>query len=936
MSRASGGIGRRARFRSVCPKGRGGSTPPSRTKKAQVRLLSRRRPVAAVRLRRCNDQVTELPTGTVTLLFSDIEGSTALLTRLGADYADALDGQRKVLRRAWADYGGTELGTEGDSFFVVFTTAVDAVAAATAAQRKLATYPWPAGEQVRVRMGIHTGSPTVHDDGYVGMDVHRAARIAGAAHGGQVVISSTTAELVSHRLPEQVSFRDLGSQQLKDIPQPEHVFQLAIEGLQAEFPALKTLGAATSLPRPATALVGRDGELAELTALLSSPALRLLTLTGPGGSGKTRLAIALAHRLVERYPDGVYFVSLAAATTSDIMWTSIAEMLDVPSEARTPPGFFEHVAHRSALFILDNLEQIDGADNVVAELLDSAPQMTVIATTRRPLHVPAEHEHPVPPLELPHDNTPAQVAASGAVQLFVQHARKVRPAFQLIPDNAADVAEVCRRLDGLPLAIELAAARSKLLSPAALVTRLDRALDLAATGRQGPSRQKTLRDTIAWSYDLLNPNQKTFFRRLGVFSGGADLDAVTAVASFDRDDGIDALDVVADLVDASLITVAETADGEPRVGMLETVRAYAVDQLTAAGELQNVQERHAHHYLQLAEELTPQLFLEGFRAARSRFEIENDNLRESLEWALKPPVETSSEDWVAVAPRLCRAMAEFWLRSGYFSEGRRWLERTIDAGGTGDKPQLAECLSWVSLFCRALGDLNYAHSYATESVAMARRLGDVSLLPSSLKRLAVLETYRGQPDAARSLYKEALTLARESGDKTSLMRVLGDVAIFEGSQHNLLQALELDTEALSLARQLGNAYEALQSQHNMACTLREMGRADEAKQQMCDLIPAILELNDAAQLIAMAEDYAAVLAELGDHHQAVQLLGAADAMHQRLGVPRDTRQEAEIAEPIAKTRVALTSHEWEDTYQTGRHTTVEDALTQVHVRHAPN
>jgi class 3 adenylate cyclase len=331
--------------------------------------------------------MAELPTGTVTMLFSDIEGSTLLLSRLGLAYTEALDAQRKVLRKVWAANGGTEMGTEGDSFFVVFATAQDAVVAATQAQRELAGYQWPAGEPIRVRMGIHTGSPTVHDDGYVGMDVHRAARIASAAHGGQVVMSSATAELVNGTLDTGVWVRDLGSHQVKDIPNAERLFQLTVDGLQTDYPALKSLGAASSLPVPTTPLMGRDGELAELTSLLSLPGVRLVTLTGSGGSGKTRLAIAAAQGLVEAFPDGVYFVPLATVTTPEVMWTTIAERLDVPPEGRMLPRFIEHIAHRAALLVLDNLEQLPGADGVVAELIAAAPKLVVIATSTSDAHI---------------------------------------------------------------------------------------------------------------------------------------------------------------------------------------------------------------------------------------------------------------------------------------------------------------------------------------------------------------------------------------------------------------------------------------------------------------------------------------------------------------------------------------------------------------------
>jgi predicted ATPase/class 3 adenylate cyclase len=881
----------------------------------------------------------DLPSGTVTMLFSDVEGSTVLLSRLGPAYADALDGQRQVLRAAWSAHGGTEMGTEGDSFFVVFATAPEAVAATVQAQRDLAGFPWPGGERVRVRIGVHTGNPTVHDGGYVGMDVHRAARIAGSAHGGQVVVSSATVELVGGNLPGGVVLRDLGEHQLKDIVQPEHLFQLVVDGLQAEFAPLKTLGAASTLPVPATPLMGRDGELAELTAVLRTPGVRLVTLTGPGGSGKTRLAIGLAQRLVEQFSDGVYFVPLAAVTSSDVMWTTIAEALDVPPAGRIPPGFFTHVAHRSALFILDSLEQIPDGDGVVAELLTQAPQVVVIATSRRPLHGPGEYEHPVPPLELPAEANLGDARSSGAVQLFVQHAQMVRPSFMLTDENTADVVTVCRRLDGLPLAIELAAARSKLLSPHALVARLDQALDITASGSHRPNRQKTLRDTIAWSYDLLTPAQQAFFRRLGVFAGGADLDAITAVTTTtDHGDGADPLDVVADLVDASLVTIGEDADGEPRIGMLETVRAYARDQLTAAGEVDIVRDRHADHYLKAAEELRSTLSGEQAVEARARFEADHDNYREALAWELQTGEDSrpASGDRVLVGLRLCRALSGFWSYGGYVAEARRWLGyATTRGGGSKDSLHLAQCLVLLARCLHRLGELDGARDHAVASVDMHRRIHDTSALGGALVTLASLESNLGRPAAARPLFAEAVAIARRSDDQNELTSVLTDFAIFEATEQNLERSLALDSESLAIARQIGNIRFQLRAQHNIACTMREMGRVEEAQQQMHAVIPAILRLNDPLEVATLAEDYAAILAELGDHARAVLLFGAADAMRERLALPRNPWQDAEIAEPAAKSRTALTAVEWDDAYQTGRNTTVEDALPAAHAMESP-
>lgn len=864
------------------------------------------------------------------MLFSDIEGSTGLLSRLGPIYADALDGQRRILRQVWAEHGGVELGTEGDSFYVVFATAPDAVAAAVRAQRELARFDWPAGERVRVRIGIHTGNPTPHDGAYVGMDVHRAARIAGAAHGGQVVVSAATAELVAGALPAGARLRDLGSHQLKDIAQPERLFQAEVDGLVSEFAPLRTLGTSSSLPRPATPLVGRDGELAELTALLESPQVRLVTLTGPGGSGKTRLAVAVAQGSVPRFPDGVFFVPLAAVTTTDVMWTSIAEVLDVPPEGRIPPGFFDHVAHRTALFVLDNLEQIHGADTVVAELLDHAPQVVVIATSRRPVNLPGELQHPVPPLELPSNPTLADVQQAGAVQMFVQHARAVKPTFALTTANAAEVAHLCARLDGLPLAIELAAARTKLLSPAALVNRLDKALDIPATGSRGPSRQKTLRDTIAWSYNLLEPTQQAFLRPLGIFAGGADLDAVAAVSAHVLGDA-DPLDLIADLVDASLVTVGEDASGEPRVGMLETIRTYARDELLEAGEFDEAARAHAEHFLGVVEELRTQTFsgpIDHELAARGRFEAEHDNVRAVLDWALGPDDSTPPEpSRVHVGLALCANIAYLWRSSGYLAEARRRLERAIKVAGHEDNDLLGQCLEALSTVAWNQADHDRARMAATQAVATFRRLGDKGRLSGALATLAAARFALGDRESARRSLEEASKLAHDVDDPELIADVLSEMAVFEAREGNLERSFELDTTVLGIYQQRGDERSVLAQRHSMACTLREMGRVQDAVHQLRELVPDVLRMAHPVALVEVAEDYAAALAEMGHDRVCARLIGAADAMRERNGTPRPAPQEAEIAGPLTRVRTALGPDTWQREYQHGRNVTVESALT---------
>jgi predicted ATPase/class 3 adenylate cyclase len=879
---------------------------------------------------------TRLPSGTVALLFSDIEGSTALLARLGNAYRDALDAQRRILRQAWSQHGGVEMGTEGDSFFVVFTTASAAVAGAVQAQRDLAAFGWPGGEQVKVRIGIHTGSPAVHDDGYVGMDVHRAARIAAAAHGGQIVVSEATARLMTDGLPADASLRNLGAHQLKDIAQAERLFQVSVPGLQADFRPLKTLGTVSSLPTPATPLVGRGDECAELVGLMRSPGVRLVTLTGPGGSGKSRLAVAVAGELTEEFPDGVFFVPLASVTTAEVMWTTIAEVLNLPAEARVPPILLEHVAHLSALLVLDNLEQLPGADAVVSQLLGAAAGVVAIATSRRPLHVGGEREHPVPPLELPGDASVALAERSGAVQLFVQQATMVRPSFALSEANVADVVDICRRLDGLPLAIELAAARSKLLSPAALAARLGTAMELRDAAVDRPTRQQNLRATIGWSYDLLTPTQQAVFRRLGVFAAGSDLDAVDDVTAVCRN-GADTLELVADLVDASLVTVGEGPGGEPRVSLLETVRAYGQDQLRAADELDDARLRHASHFVTVVEQLDSRRrgavdqVLEG----RTRFETEHENVREALEWALGSPDNAAAlpSTRVRLGLRLCAGSHRWWQDGGYYAEARRWLERATVLAGEEESPELARCLTGLTTVYGIQGDFARAEETATRSVTVWRRLtshgrGDTEGLSSALTALGSCQLNIGHTDAARKALEEAVAVAAEAGDTGAAANAMRVMAFAEASQQNFERAVELAEDAIGLYFELGDEYGAMRLRHSHACYLRLIGRADDARRQMQSLIPDVVRTADASILLVLAEDYGAVMAELGHHDLAATLLGAADMARERDGAPREPPQQAQIEAPYALARSNL-ADAWDRHYEVGRRMSIEEALSSL-------
>lgn len=868
------------------------------------------------------------------MLFSDIEGSTALLMRLGAAYADALDGMRSALRAAWATHGGREMGTEGDSFFVVFPSAVEAVAAAAEGQCALAAREWPEGEEVRVRMGVHTGNPTVHDDGYVGKDVHLAARIASAAHGGQVVLSEVTAQLVREHLDPGVKVRNLGMHQLKDIPRPERLFQLVVEDLQSNFPPLKTIGAGSNLPMPPDDLVGRDKELAELSEALTWARVRLLTLTGPGGAGKTRLAIEVARELVNEFTDGVYFVPLASVTQTDMLWTSITEVLDLRISDDVAAQLLSHLSQRKVLLLLDNLEQLEGAESVVAEMLAQAPGLAVIATSRRPLHLSAEHEHSVMPLEVPDDGTFEEAKSSEAVQLFVQQAQRIRSSFALTPENAADISALCRRLDGLPLALCLAAARTKLLSPHALLARLDQALDISAAGAQAPDRQRTLRQAIAWSDELLTPYQQSFFHQLGVFSGGADLESIDAVVLPDEAAGQDTFDLVTDLVDASLLLVGETADGEPRIGMLHTVHTYAREQLEISDLRDVVRARHAAHYLAVAEEIAPQLVGRNRLLARTRFEREHDNFRTALHWCrMDPAPGDADDDRVNTGLRLCVAINDFWVANGYQTEMKRQLERAIRRAGGEESPELARCLSLLARTIWFMGSTGHAYELVTRSLEMARRLdhgGPAEMV--ALNTMATLEWANDRLSVARSMYTEAAEVARAVGDRSYLQSILVNFAAMESAAGDHQRALDLNEEALGLAREIGHTVGALVSQHNIGWTLLAMGRVEDAADQMRMVIDEALDLDEPAVLLPQALDFSVVLGRLGLEEYAVLLLGATDAGYDRLGMSIEPLQRTDRELLIESTKEVLSAEEWETAYAAGRRTPLEDALTAVSER----
>ncbi len=868
------------------------------------------------------------------MLFSDIEGSTALLGRVGdVRFGEALSAHRVLMRAAFAQWRGYEVSTEGDSFFVVFQSAEDAVGCCVAAQRALAAHEWPDGAVVRVRMGLHSGQPVRHEDNYLGMDVHRAARIAAAAHGGQVVVSDATRALAEAGFPARVSARDLGFHRLKDISEAERIWQLAGPGLREGFPPLKSLGTLTSLPVPATPLVGRDEDLARLLGLLSETRSRLVTLTGTGGVGKTRLSLAAAAAAGNAFPHGVYFVALAAVGDAEVMWKTLAASLYVAAGGPADEAVAGYLSGRRALLVLDNLEQLDGAGEVVAALLAAAPGLVVLATSRGPLRVMGEQEFPVPALEIAAGPDAAAVADSAAGRLFAQQARLVRPGFAVTAENAADVAALCRRLDGLPLAIELAASRIRLLAPRAMLTRIGPGLGAAQAGR--PLRQQTLRNLVAWSYELLTPDQAQVFRRISVFAGGCDLEALEAVAAAGDPAGSGLgsgpLDLVAELQEVSLITVTEEAGGEPRLGMLETIRDYALERLTQDDALDGTRRRHAEYYAAFAERACDQLDGPAQLTALNRLETEHDNMRAALGWSLETPAPAAADpagrgERAVIGLRLVQALTLFWYQHGHATEGRRWLQRAMDLAAADGGAPLARVAHGLGVLMDTQGEPDAARRLFERSLAIWRQLGDRDLQARELNSLAITCHRLGDLEAARPMLEESIAIAREVGNPVRLAAGLTNLGQLESAARNFGRATQALREALTIDFEQGDLLGVALDRQSLALVSLRAGRPGEARDLLSGTFDYIATAGNTSFLVNILELSATVTAALSDPLQAARLAGAAETIRQESGLVRTDLETARMEQYLAPARAAVTPQAWAAELAAGRALTQQEAI----------
>ncbi len=824
----------------------------------------------------------DLPTGVVTFLFSDVEGSTRLLQALGDAFPPALEEQARLMRAAIAAGDGIEVGTEGDSFFAVFAAPAGAVRAAVAAQRALASAEWPDDASVRVRIGIHTGEGRRGGDNYVGLDVHRAARIASAAHGGQVLLSEETKVLVERALPTVVRLRDLGEHRLKDLERPERLFQLVIDGLPADFPPLRSLDAPRgNLPQLLTSFVGRERETAELRELLGDR--RLVTLTGTGGAGKTRLAIGVARAVSSGFPDGAFFVALDTVREAGLVPSLIAQAIGLIETKELAPvdAVRQHLRERRVLLVLDNVEQIAGAGAVVEDLLKAAPETRILVTSRSPLHVYGEQQYPVPPLSLPDlDALPdlAELRRNDAVCLFVDRARIARPGFDLTADNARTIAAITARLDGLPLAIELAAARAKLLSPQALLSRLERRLDvLAASFGDMPARQRTLRGAIEWSHEALAEPERVLLRRFSVFAGGAGIEAAGAVCNADGAAGDDLLEPLSNLVDGSLMLQGEDHDGEPRFGLLETIREYAHERLVGAGEADSFTRRHAEHLAELAEAAEPRLLGRDHVSVLDRLTGEHDNIRAALRWA-------AAEGDTTLGLRIAAAIWRFWQERSHIREGRHWITALLAKADAEVDPVVhAKAITAAGNLAYWQGAFADAGGYYERALAIGRELGDPAKIGDGLRNLGFIAMASRDVPRAKELFGEAVTWLEKVGDRFALAEgrasfgmsqvVAGDFVIARGlleGSHEIMVELGVLPRAADNAIALGLIH-------------RRLGDLAEARRLTREGVELTARIGDESRGPIMLDAAAAFVLARGQAPEAVRLAAAAAHLRATIG-----------------------------------------------------
>jgi predicted ATPase/class 3 adenylate cyclase/Tfp pilus assembly protein PilF len=915
----------------------------------------------------------------VTFLSTDIEESTRLWERDPAAMRAAHLRYEDILQGAIEANGGYAYRAIGSAAQVAFPTAVQAIQAAIDAQLLLFTEQWaPSISDLQVAMALHTGHVEAGASGYSGPTLTKTTGLLSAGHGGQVLLSNATQELVRDHLsqlqptgPPGVQLLDLGEHRLKDLARAEHIFQLLVPGLPARFPPLRTLNSLpNNLPRQATPLVGREKQIAEVVTLLRRSDVSLVTLTGPAGTGKTRLSLQVGAQMLKDYEDGVWFVELATISPEDhrLVPSTIAETLGV----REAPGqavidtLKDYLRDKQMLLVVDNFEQVIPAAPQVSSLLKAAPQLKVLVSSRIALRLYGEREYHVPPLSLPDRKLLQEHKASNhaglsssekvvlrsahrtgetaqqakahleqytqceAVRLFVDRCQAIKADFQITPDNAPDIARICARLDGLPLAIELAAARIRLFTPQALLGRLSERLKILTGGAKDlPARQQTLRGAIEWSYDLLSEEEKQLFRRLSVFNGGRTLEAIETVCNVDGSLQIDVLEGVQSLLDKSLLVEREGHNREPRYWMLETIQEYAWDQLRKTGEREAaaLRREHALYFMALAEEAEAHLTGKEQHEWLDRLEDEQDNIRTALAWAhelaqvsgqvggeiggVQLGSDAATEEALEagkVGLRIVGAIWRFWQVRGLYAEGRELLQRAISpweaAGqraflgtlstsikltleGLGDiRRSKARALHGEGTLAYRQGDYSSARSLQEAALELAREVGDKQTAANSLSILANVADDQGDYPAARALHEESLALKREIGDKRGIATTLSNLGNVAYEQGDYPAARAMYEESLSLRREIGDKWGMEASLGNLGNMAADQGEYAAARAIYEESLALGRELGDKRGIATTLSNLGIVAYEQGDYPAARALHEESLALKREIGDKR--------------------------------------------------
>ena len=907
-----------------------------------------------------------LPSGTVTFLFTDIEGSTQLWDAAPDAMRVALARHDALVRAAIVDANGHVFKTVGDAFCAAFAMAPDALEAGLAAQRAIEDEPWPDAARIKVRMALHTGAVESRDQDYFGGTLNRVARLLATGHGGQTLLSQTTYELVRDSLPTSVSLHDLGAHKLKDLARPEQVYELRHPELRTGFPPIRSLSThPNNLPQQITSFIGREKEIAEVSALLQ--ASRLVTLTGAGGSGKTRLALQVGADVLERFPDGVWVVELAAVTDPGRVPQTMAAALGVKEEAgkTIAETLKDYVRPKQLLLILDNCEHVLDACATIADLLlRHSPSITIMATSRQSLGIAGERTYRVPSLSLPDRKerpSPRGLSMYEAVRLFIDRASLVRADFRVTNENAPALASVCWHLDGIPLAIELAAARARTLSIEEIDARLDQRFRLLTGGsRTSLPRQQTLRSLIDWSYDLLRPEEQRLLQRLSVFAGGWTLEAAESVCAGDEVPAMDVLDLLTSLADKSLVVV-DPGDGRSRYALLETVRQYSAERLVESRGLETVGRRHCDYYLALAETAQRRLHDSDQAQWLQRLQQEHENLRAAFECAL-------ADASVGTALKFCSMLKKFWSVRGYFVEGRESCDRALERAGAVELAQLrsqvlhtagelayfqcdypvakARCAESVQLK-RRLGDqrgvsisLNIlagvafeqgdnatAWTLSQESLGITRAIGDDNLSAWVLRNLGEIAISEGRIAAARPLLEEALSIERKEGDvggMAAALGILGDLALAGG---DYADARSLHEQSLAMGQQIGDRIGIATSLTRLGHVAIEEGNYPAARALHEESLPIQRQLGDWEGIASSLEGLATVISTDNQSLRAARIWGAASRLREERTSPL-----AAVERPVFDRRVATARASAADdaafdrAWAEGRALTLEEAV----------